>query len=93
MIRAILIISIALGTEAEFQLRVCNLRPSADRTFMSGDLVCRFHIMLELHAPLYLPWRHMDLSPAGKEKYYNAAITNRFATERISYPWPYPAIN
>ena len=26
--------------------------------------------MLELHAPLYLPWRHMDLSPAGKEKYY-----------------------
>lgn len=38
MILAVFIISVALGTEPEFQSRIILLRPAADGTFMLCDL-------------------------------------------------------
>ena len=37
MILAVLVVSVAFGTETKFQVRIILLRTSADSTFMLGD--------------------------------------------------------
>ena len=68
MVLAILIISIAFGTETEFQRRIILFRSSADRTFMFGNTGGGMSLPFEFLPALHLSWRHMDMISAGQEE-------------------------
>lgn len=69
MMLTILIISIALGAETEFQRGIILFRPAADRTFMFGDPRRGMRLLFEFMPPLHLLWRHVDMVSAGHEEY------------------------
>ena len=68
MLLAVFKIAVALGAEAELQVGIIILRLSAHGAFMLCHLGSPPDILPELHPPLHLPGRHVNMVSGTEEK-------------------------
>ena len=68
MILTILIITVAFGTETEFQVRIILIGLTADGAFVFGDFGISLNVMLELRPPFDLLGIQVHMAPASQEE-------------------------